>query len=380
MRLTPASLVLLVVGAGPLLVSCGADTVRGGGGRSQPVLDLALPGGGDDGGARWDPDAGIDPGGPPPDDNCHEEHFVPKKVGDPDILLVQDVSGSMSDGMPSKYSQVSGAVGDVISQLEAAKSPIQFGLLFFPNDGACGVAKVPEVPVGPAQGASISKALKGNSPNGNTPLAAAITNGTAYYGGVKDNRGHYFLVATDGEPNCDNGGGLPKTCMSDKDCAAGETCQVLPFIGGICVAGGKNNSATMAIAAAKQKGIKTFVVGIDLGGDSVTLNAMADAGGTARPGNTKYYPVTDQMQLEAAFKNITAQIISCSFALQSLPQMNQMTEVIANGMKVARDQTHMNGWDIDPKTNTLTLYGMACDALQANPGQVSIGYTCPPPG
>ncbi len=368
MRTTLVLVLLMAAG-------CGSDGRRVGGPGGGGDVDLLYGGGNDDAGAGTD-DGSVDPG--MGDNNCHEENFAPTKVGDPDIILLQDISGSMADGMPTKYSQVTGALSSVLTNLEQQMSPIEWGMYFFPSDGACGVNQNPDVPLGKMNAQPIVQKLQANMPNGNTPTHKAVMNAAAYYGGINDGRGHYLLLATDGEPNCDDGGGLPMTCMKNADCPMGQTCQMVPFIGGICVSTG--GAAIMAIDAARQAGIKTFVVGIDLGGDSQTLNDMATAGGTARPGPTKYYAVSDQMSLETALTNITSQIISCSFALMSLPDQNQMIEVTVGGQKIPRDMTHMNGWDIDPNTKTLTFYGDACTALQTNPGVVKVGYTCPPPG
>lgn len=343
-------------------------------------------------GEYWEPDGGtsntdaratddansIDPG-TGPDKPCSEMKFVPQKVGDPDILLIQDKSGSMSDGTPTKYDQTVGAVGSVITQLEAAMSPINWGLIMFPSDNDCAVSANPPVPVGAKNGAKVVNTIKANAPGGNTPLSKAIDVASAYYDTVKDGRGHYLLVSTDGEPNCDSGGALPKTCTKNADCPMGQICQVLgPF--GFCIDAGGNSGAVKSVQAARAKGIKTFVVGISLNGTSATMNALADAGGTARAGQVKYYPVSDQAQLETALKTITGQIISCSFAVQSLPMDNQEIVVSVDGNMVPQDKTHMNGWDFDAMTKTLTFYGAACTNLQAKPGTVSVGYTCPPPG
>lgn len=339
--------------------------------------DLKRPGGNSDGGGPGD-DGSIDPNGPGPD-TCQEQKFAPTKVGDPDIVLLMDRSGSMSDGSPTKWSQATTAVTGTITQLEAQKSPIYWGLYFFPSNNDCAVGTNPDVPIGPLQASAITTAIKAKSPGGNTPIAQAVTNATNYYSSVNDGRGHYLAVATDGEPNCDSGGGLPKQCTKDADCAMGETCQVLVGFG-FCVPAGGEGPTTKAIAAARMKGIRTFVIGISLSGTSATLNKMAEEGGTARVGTVKYYPVSDQAQLEMALKNITSQIISCSFQLSSLPQSNMEVYVTVGGLVVKRDTTHMNGWDIDTMSKTLTFYGNACTSLQANPSSVSVGYTCPPPG
>jgi hypothetical protein len=365
------------------IAGCGTDGRNGGNGNpngnpnGNGTPDLSMGGNmnpnGSDGGT------GIDPGGP--DDTCTNQLFTPQKAGDPDIIIIQDRSGSMADGMPAKYDQMSGAMDTVITKLDMNGSPIEWGLVMFPTDDSCGVSANLPVPVGKNTGPQVIATIKMNMPGGNTPLAAAVKVATDYYGTLNDGRAHYLLIATDGEPNCDSGnGGLPMTCMKDADCPMGQTCQVLPFIGGLCVAGAGGGEAGMAVSAALAKGIKTYVVGIDLGGDSATLDALAQAGGTARMGSPKYYPVTDQAAFETALTNITGQVISCQFTVSSLPMMGETVEVSIGGMMIARDPNHMDGWDLDPNTKTLTFYGQACTDLQMNAAQVDVGYTCPPPG
>jgi hypothetical protein len=259
-------------------------------------------------------------------------------------------------------------------------SSIDWGLEFFPTDGSCGVDPNPAVPVGPNNAQAISSQLQSHSPNGNTPLQAAVDAAVAYYDKLNDGRGHYLLVATDGQPNCDGGSALPMQCMTNADCPAGQMCMTIPIIGGLCTATG-GGGATTSIANARMKGIHTYVVGISLDpSDGATLDELATAGGTARMTSPKYYPANDQNSLEQALSSITGQIISCSFAVTSLPMSNQMIVVTVGGNMVPRDANHANGWDLDSATKTLTFYGPACTQLQANPGVVSVGYTCPPPG
>ena len=386
MRLRPGFGSPLVLGAALALAACGVDQGRGDGGNGNPqgsnpdlttTSQSSVDGGPNNAGT--DDMNSIDPGNPNDNNTCQELTFTPTKVGDPDIVLLQDISGSMSDGMPSKYSQVESAMSNVINQLAKQNAPIDWGMFFFPNNGDCGVATIPDVPVSATGGPAVVSALQSHSPNGNTPLQTAVMNGTSYYNGLKDGRGHYFVVATDGQPNCDGGSGLPKSCKKDSDCAAGETCMMVPFIGGLC--GGTGSGAVSAVAAARMAGIKTFVVGIDLDSSSTsTLNMLADAGGTAQPGMYHYFPVANQMALEMALSTITSQIISCSFALSSLPMSTQMIDVSIGGTTISQDTTHMNGWDIDTATKSLTFYGKACMQLQTSPATVSVDYSCPPPG
>jgi hypothetical protein len=347
--------------------------------------DASVAGGNTDLGAGpggTDGPTSVDPGNP--DSPCAEQKFLPMKVGDPDIILVQDTSGSMADSpmgqAQSKYDIVVTAENTAITQLQQMMSPIEWGLVVFPSDNDCGVSNTLEVPVGMNNAAAIINAIKAKQPGGNTPTYKGIDTAVAYYDTLKDGRGHYIALATDGEPNCDGGGANPGFCTKDADCPMGQKCLVIGPLG-VCMggAGGNAGMAGASISNALKKGVKTFVIGIDTGGDAATLDQMATLGGTARANAPKYYPVSDVTALESALSTITAQIISCTFALQNLPMNNQDISVSVNGNPVLQDTKHANGWDVDPMTKTLTFYGPACTSLQANPGAVAVDYTCPPP-
>ncbi|MBI5482465.1 MAG: VWA domain-containing protein [Deltaproteobacteria bacterium] len=336
--------------------------------------------GGQNDGAVFDPntlEGGIDQ--PPVDPNCHEQTFEPEKIGDPDILIVFDKSGSMSDG--SKYSQTCDAVTNAVTSAPA--SQIHWGLIFFPSDGACGVGTAPDVDVGPDGASQIPSVLSSNSPNGNTPAHKAIELAIQSYNLLVDDRVHYILLATDGMPNCE-GDAVPsmKTCTDDTQCGVEEYCEPTgappPFPAGMCMPKPKD-LAIGAIALALQYGIKTYVVGMDIdSGVADTLNRMAEAGGTARPGDPKYYPVSDQASLEQALSSISMQIISCTFNLDQQPPQPEYIGVTVGGQSVSRDATQANGWDVDANARTLTFYGEACAALQANPAAVSVTFACSP--
>jgi hypothetical protein len=346
----------------------------------------------DDGGNHWQMDGGqndtmansetpIDQ--PQPDAaTCHEQTFIPEKVGDPDIIVLMDMSSSMVDTTttPTKYETTSQAVTSVISQLETDGTPIWWGLLFFPTDGDCGVNAASLIAPASGNATAISGAITGATPNGNTPAHLAVQDGAAWYASNDDGRGHYLLIATDGQPNCDPGQPLfPKTCQpaNPVNCTANEICQPIPLMGGICVPA-DGGAAVSAITAAAAAGVKTYVIGIDIDGTNSTLNMMAEAGGTARAGTTKYYPVSDQASTVAALESIATQIISCTFALDYAPQDLQYVSVSVGGAGISRDPTHANGWDIDTNAKTLTFYGDACTALQTNPDTVNVVVGCPP--
>lgn len=308
-----------------------------------------------------------------PNRPCVEQKFVQTKPGDPDILIVQDRSNSMKEGKPTKWAQVIGATEDVVVALDLPGSRLHFGLMLFPTDDACGVSAKVAVPVGMDQGQWILNTLKETTPGGETPMAKAIELATAYYDTVKDDRGHYILLATDGEPNCEI-----RPCSSGKDCLPGEQCAYNGPIGNCYDPQG--GGAVRAIAAARAKGIMTFVVGISLRGTSVPLSNMAVAGGTARVWPPPYYPVGNQWELELALQDITNDVVACSFSLLQAPTAKQEVIVKIDGIEVTHDPTHKNGWDIDNYSRTLTFYGQMCEVLKDQRGAVSVSYSCPPPG
>ena len=367
----PGSLAVLLVNLGLVIAvgSCGVVSA-----------DDDDTGGQQDGGI-FDPntlEGGIDQN---PDPNCHEQTFVPEKVGDPDIMIVFDKSGSMSDG--SKYSQTSSAVTNAVTS--TAASQIHWGLIFFPSDGDCAVATAPDVEVGPDGASQIPGILSSNSPGGNTPAHKGIELAIQSYNLMTDDRAHYILLATDGMPNCEGEPiTFPTGCTTDADCTTPDMyCEPTgappPMPAGFCMPIPKD-LAINAITLAQQYGIKTYVVGMDIDtGVEDTLNRMAEAGGTARAGDPKYYPVSDQASLEQALANITMQIISCTFALdQDPPDDTSYIGVTVGDVPVPRDATRTNGWDVDQAAQTLTFYGDACTELQANPDSVSVTFACTP--
>ena len=355
----PAALVVAVV-LGGLLAACGVISAE------DEQQDASV----------LDPntlEGGIDQ--PPVDPNCHEQTFEPEKVGDPDILILMDKSGSMEG---SKYTQTVAAVTNAVTTPAAAQ--IQWGLVFFPNNGDCGVGAAPDVEIGPDSASQIPGVLTSTSPGGNTPAYKAVELAIQYYNLLVDDRPHYILIATDGMPNCE-GDAIPRmvTCTDDTQCLATEYCEPAPApLNGLCMPRPKD-MAIDAIALALQYGIKTYVVGMDIDtGVAETLNRMAAAGGTARAGDPQYYPVSDQASLEQALASISMQIISCTFALDQAPPQPQYIGVTVGAESVPRDPTHTDGWDVDADARTITFYGDACTALQSNPAAVSVTFACTP--
>jgi hypothetical protein len=145
---------------------------------------------------------------------------------------------------------------------------------------------------------------------------------------------HYMLLATDGEPGCND----------PNDTA----------------------NAIAAVTAAATAGIKTIVVGIGASGADATLTTMANNGGmpNTTAGQKPYYQVNNTSDLVTALDKITGQLVSCTYPLSMAPTNPDYVEIDGDGMKIPRDPTHMDGWDFGAGDLSITFYGPACDNLQ----------------
>jgi hypothetical protein len=226
-------------------------------------------------------------------------------------------------------------------------------MFFGPANGiSCSVSSTPAVPCGANTSAQITSAIMATKPMGGTPTNEAVDAAVQYFQGNSDGNSHFILLATDGLPQCD----------TQDDSAAAIT------------------SVMNAVAA----GIKVVVVGIgnDPQGD-MTLTSMANAGGMPdTSGTTPYYQVNTTNDLVTALGTIAGQIVSCSYALQMAPANPDYVEIDDNnGMKIPRDQTHMNGWDYGPGDMSINFYGAACDNLQKGvTTSIQAVFGCPPVG
>ncbi len=286
---------------------------------------------------------------------------VPINQLPPDILIVQDRSGSMNDNSndmscnggcaaASKWAQVTAAINAVVTQTQAK---VNWGLKFFADtDNVCGVGNTVAVPVAANNAAAIATAITGStSANGgvnngsHTPTQQAEQAGAAYLGTLTDNNPKYILLATDGLPNC-----TPASLNIDADNSAG---------------------AATAVANAKAAGFPTFVVGIATASDAMatqTLNTMATNGGEPQTGGaTSYYNVTDTASLEAALDKIVGIVASCTISLATAPKGFTNVAISADdgsGKPIEIPQDATNGWSYGPNMTTVVLNGTSCTNLQ----------------
>ncbi len=291
---------------------------------------------------------------------------VPIEAVPPDVLIIQDKSGSMADDdsgsscgrnctQGSKWTQMVTAVSGVVMSTD---SQINWGLKFFSDDNVCGASKAPQVGVGSSTGTQIASTLQMTNPNGNTPTRDAVTTGASYLAGVKDNNPKYILLATDGLPNC------PAGC-ADMGGQASDMCTRTDNPS-------EDVAATQAIADALTKyKIKTFVIGVgNVSAAQNTLNNFAMAGGLAQSGaSTSYYAATDPQALENALNALVGAVFSCTVSLSGAPSgftnvAVSATDTSMNNKNVAISQDGTNGWSYDANKQNILLNGDSCSKLK----------------
>ena len=293
------------------------------------------------------------PEGPTTTDMACGGDVYPAKPVPPNVLIVLDRSGSMEDELgnsgSSKWEVAQDAVGQVVSQYD---DEVRFGLSLYPGidpacveGGSCSQGAVfVEIGLGTAEPITDMLATVDTCSLG-TPTAEALEPLVDYTGLEDPDRGNFVLLITDGKSTC---------------------ADPVPIV---------------AALHAETPQIETFVVGFGTDADPNELDDMAQAGGTALEGDPKYYQADDAEALVEAFGKIAGSVISCVYVLEMVPPDPQELYVYINGMKVARDPMHQDGWDYESQTNQISFYGPACELLQSGEGMgVEIIFGCPENG
>ncbi len=210
----------------------------------------------------------------------------------PQVLLVVDHSSSMGTRAPLadgslKWDAAVTAIDAITDDFESA---VDFGLMTFPSAGECTPGQV-DVSVGPGNAAEIEAAMPALPPySGNwTPMASSLDAALAHSPLNDSSRRSFVALITDGWQWCD-----PYDAATRFD----------PV------------TATERLTAA---GITTFVIGFGDGVDSLALNRMAQAAGTAVVGcdptsddparaDNCYMQVDALEELQAALEEIASVI------------------------------------------------------------------------
>ncbi|HXI56420.1 MAG TPA: vWA domain-containing protein [Polyangia bacterium] len=283
------------------------------------------------------------------DANCGLRTFGLNKLP-PDMLIVLDRSGSMvnqatggSCGVTrtcgTRWVEMTNAINQVVAQTQTT---IRWGLKFFADVPACEINDGATVPVDANAAPAIAAAIMNMKTGGQTPTRAAMVSAGAYLGALTDPNPKFILLATDGEPNCQEGNA--KQDAPDTD------------------------AAVASVKAAAGQGFPVYVIGVATSGDvlDMTLREMAKAGGRPRTEDPEYYPVSSSEDLVAALGKIGGQITSCVFGLGAAPPDPTNIAVDADGMRVPKDPNHKEGWDYGTGMTSVQLFGSWCEKVKAN--------------
>lgn len=330
----------------------------------------------------------------------------------PRVVLVLDKSGSMiAAGKTADPGEVGDGYWDhdndpntpevtrwmslhsvVESMFTGLDALIDFGGVLFPSTAAqadysaaaCLVDAEPLVPVGAMSGAQILAAIPAADATdleGGTPAAAGMQVAVTELMDLEGDDPRIIVLVTDGAANCSQDAATNAERFEQYDDA-------LPSV----------------VADALAMGIQTYVIGVDIldvtsptitdGNPDATntymkLNELADAGGTSRPGDEKFYNASNQIELQAALESITEAVLSCEIGLGGPVPPDfyiQRVEVGADGDPMQKVYTGVDtqvadcaaesGWIYtDENREAIILCGDACSYYKET-GIVHIEYGC----
>ncbi len=270
------------------------------------------------------------------------------------LMILQDMSGSMSEGTPTKWAQAKGALNPILDQWG---NDIEFGFDRFPNDNNCGVSAPVIMDCAAGNAANIKSRINAISPNGHTPLYCAMnqfTDATYAPNFTSKEALSYLLLVSDGAGNCG------QNCSGNSD----ESAQLLGQV----------------TAQLFSQGIKTYVVGFGTGVSAQQLNAIVAAGGT---GSSGYINAQNQQDLQNAFNDIASSVVSCTYEIKAPAATADPNNVnfYFDGKVVGYDDgcKNGNGWQWTDNTHTRVEFcDKACAALKAgNVKKISAKFGCP---
>ncbi len=311
------------------------------------------------------------------------------------MLIVLDGSGSM--GQQNKWNAVVPALDSIFDDIQKSNDPsFGIGLIAFSdqNDPTGGGGPYPSNKdvsiafVDATQAAALHKRIDKENPSAGTPTNKALTGAYSELeaftpsGLLQPNGKKVLVLMTDGVPT-------DSTTKQDVTLVAGELAKTGP-------AGP----------------ITTFVVGVgnfpsnNTGNfDPSFLGQVAVAGGAAPAGcnptenknlaSVCYFEVDPAASASVAaltksfvdaINTIRGQLASCTFTLDrpdgGAIDPSKVNVVFTNGagMNVVVGQDMGNGWTYDNPADprSVTLHGMSCDTVKADPkGKVSINIGCP---
>ena len=319
----------------------------------------AGPGSGSDAYASWDaslPDAYL----PGFDATCESIVLRATRSG-ANVVVVPDRSRRMSREAGVGVAGVercTPAVAAVESATASLDDRVQFGLMLFADPDApagmtlCGPGKIDVAPA-PDTGPAIAAELTGdpNELTGSwTPTAVSLDAAREALGELPGRS--YVLLVTDGAPNCNSGlDGARCRCGSDT-----MSCSDNPRL---CI---DEDRTVAAVAALRDAGIGTFVVGYETSAWADVLDRMAAAGGTGR---SAHIPVADEASLRSALSEIAGSVVSCTVELSGPPDVVEFVHVTLDGATIPHESvaTDDASWALVDE-RFVELRGSACATLR----------------
>ncbi len=284
--------------------------------------------------------------------------YVPPNLG-----IVLDRSCSMKKVLSgTQTTKWQAAVAALDHVLASYPSDVRWGLTLFPDTtGASCAQDASTIAIGDGQAPGIQAVLDASlgAADPNYPAGPCVTNiDTGIEGAALDPAlaapGHasYLMLVTDGAQSsgCDLGGGDAGSEQAIDDLFT-------------------------------QRHIATFVVGFGSQADTAELTRLATRGGVPASGATPYYQADTAADLDAVFQQIANQVVSCTYQVsQTPPDLDQTYVIYGTTELVPHDTAHGAGWDYDPATMTLTLYGSYCDRLKDHSvTAIDVVFGCPAP-
>jgi hypothetical protein len=209
-----------------------------------------------------------------------------------------------------------------------------------------------------------------SEPIGGTPTAQALRIAGKH---LVATRGvaRTMVLATDGAPNCNHNFNGP-TCVCTSLVGA---CDGRPDL---CLDDANTIGAVKDIWE-KDK-VPVYVIGLGSQPDSVfrdVLDQMAVAGGRPRSTIPRYYGAQTSGELSTALQTIRDGVAKCTYLTPSAPTNPDAIVVEINGVVVARDPSHTNGWDwVDQTYGTLAFFGSACEQAQTDGARLAGNVSC----
>ncbi len=327
-------------------------------------------------------DADTSPSGP-----CGEQ-VIPVVSNPPNLSFIIDHSASMGGVLAgsglSKYENARIALSQV---LKAIGHRVSYGATIFP--GLAGVtgceagdelmAVAPGDPPSYARSGKTGPRLKDllarlsiASVDGGTPASATLNEMRKVLTALEGDT--YVVLITDGAPNCNaelscNASGcipnIEDLTVRGVECrGAYNCCDPANSGAGANLSCADAQGSLQAVEALADAGIRTFVIGMP-GSEpyEALLNGMAEAGGTARDGALKYYPVADTKALQESLTKIAASVaISCEIPLDYEPPDRDYVNVFFDGVVVQYDPEEGWEWTDD---GGVAIRGAACDQLMS---------------